>query len=232
MVNRNISASTSLRRPAKLSLPDLAYETIVEAIVDGRLGSGTRLSIDHLARELDMSNTPIREALSRAAAERLVNQQPNRGYTVAPLLSEDDYHHLFNVRHLLEVHALSVGALDTIDLSRLVTFNAKMAEASSGPSYREFSSFNKQDRDFHSALVRASGNPFLISAWDNLHFHLHVGRLYTGAGVIDRTEALEEHTAIIDALHGGDRQQVIEYLSRHIRQAEDRLKQLLHTEDA
>ena len=106
-----------------------------------------------------------------------------------------------------------------------------MAAASSGPSYREFSSFNRQDRDFHRALVGASSNPFLINAWDNLHFHLHVGRLYAGAGVIDRTEALDEHTAIIDALRSGDQRQAVESVSRHIRQAEDRLQHLLHTEE-
>ena len=227
----NIVSRSSLQRPAKLSLPDLAYETIVEAIVDGRLASGNRLSIDHLARELDMSNTPIREALSRVAADRLVSQQPNRGYTVTPMLSETEYHELFDVRHLIEVHALTVGALDSIDHSQLIALNAQMAAASSGPSYREFSSFNKQDRDFHRALVGASSNPFLINAWDNLHFHLHVGRLYAGAGVIDRTEALDEHAAIINALRSGDQRQAVESVSRHIRQAENRLRHLLHTEE-
>jgi DNA-binding GntR family transcriptional regulator len=231
MTGSDSHIAPALRRPAKLSLPDLAYETIVEAIIDGRLAPGTRLSIDYLARELDMSNTPIREALSRASAVRLVNQQPNRGYTVAPLLSEAEYHQLFDARHLIETYALEIGKLDTVDVAYLVALNAQMAEASTGPSYREFNIFNKQDGDFHRALVRASGNPFLINAWDNLHFHLQVGRLYTGAGVIDRREALEEHAAIIDAIHGGNRQQAVQLASRHIRHAEQRLKHLVHAEE-
>ena len=67
-----------LQRPERPSLVTLAYEAVVEAIVDRRLEPGSRISIESLADQLEMSTTPIREALMRTVAERLVIQDNNR----------------------------------------------------------------------------------------------------------------------------------------------------------
>ena len=77
------------------SLGKIAYEAIVEAILTDALPAGAQVSIDGAAKQLKMSNTPVREALSRLAAERLVMFSANRGYTVTPRITTDEYHQLF-----------------------------------------------------------------------------------------------------------------------------------------
>jgi DNA-binding GntR family transcriptional regulator len=72
-----------------------------------------------------------------------------------------------------------------------------------------------------------SGNRFLIEAWDNLHFHLHVGRLYAGTGVFDFREGLKEHRAIVDALAAGSKEEPIRLLKEHIKHAQSRLGVLI-----
>jgi DNA-binding GntR family transcriptional regulator len=220
-------AEQRLRRAEKLSLPDLAYESIVEAIIDGRLPPGSRLGIDELCRQLAMSNTPIREALSRVAAERLVIRETNKGFTVTPLLSETEYHQLFDVRHLLEIHAITLSDTGRPPIDQMADLVETMSALTPGRRYRDFREFNRADREFHRALVRMSGNTFLIRAWEDLHFHLHVGRLYTGAGIIDYGDALGEHAAILDALRTGDKEQIVDRVSQHIKRAESRLSKLL-----
>ncbi len=216
-----------LRRRSRSSLADLAYEAIVEAIFEGHLPPATPLTIDALARDLTMSNTPLREALTRLTAERLVVFSANRGYRVAPRLTEAGYHHLFEVRSLFELHALGGDALDPAVADRLAATLDQMEAVDPGPDYRAYKTFNQADRAFHRALVGMSDNEFLIRAWTDLHFHLHVGRLYAGAGIIDHDAGGREHRTILAALRAGDQAEVIRRDALHIQRAERRLAPLL-----
>jgi DNA-binding GntR family transcriptional regulator len=64
------SMYNSLTRQKHQSLADIAYTALVSAIVNQDFEPGLQLSIDGLARQLSMSNTPVREALMRAHGER------------------------------------------------------------------------------------------------------------------------------------------------------------------
>ncbi len=146
---------------------------------------------------------------------------------VAPLLSERAYHQLFEVRHLLEIHALTTSDLEAVDVEQLSNLVKAMSAQSHGPRYWDFKAFNRLDRAFHRTLVGHSGNSFLIVAWEELHFHLHVGRLYTDQGVIDFSTALREHAGIVEAIQAQDRPLLLDRASQHITHAEQRLKPLL-----
>jgi hypothetical protein len=91
--------------PARASLVDLAYESLLEAIFDRQIEPGARLGIDVLADQLDMSITPVREALNRLTTQGLVTQAANRGFAVAPTLSTTEFHSLFAARRVIEVAA-------------------------------------------------------------------------------------------------------------------------------
>jgi DNA-binding GntR family transcriptional regulator len=217
-----------VQRRTRTSLVDLAYEAIAEAIIDRRFDPGEKLNIDGLAEELDMSNTPVREALARLATERLVIQDSHhRSYMVAPVLNQVEYNQLFNVRYLLEVYALEVAQIDPAAIEELEGIVAQMPFMDTGPIYHDYKDFIHADKHFHQILVRMSGNRFLIEAWDNLHFHLHVGRLYAGTGVFDFREGLKEHRAIVDALAAGSKEEPIRLLKEHIKHAQSRLGVLI-----
>src|SRR5215213_4192348 len=102
--SRQKSNYSALSRPQHQSLADIAYNALVKAIVNQDFEPGAPLSIDGLADQLKMSNTPVREALMRANGERLVRQKTNHGFVVAALLTLPELRQLFEVRHLLEVH--------------------------------------------------------------------------------------------------------------------------------
>jgi DNA-binding GntR family transcriptional regulator len=111
---------TALKRQPYLSLTDIAYNTLLEAIINQDFQPGASISIDSLARQLNMSNTPVREALMRANGERLVSQKTNHGFVVANILTPTELHHLFDVRHILETHALTEANI-TPDTVKTVT---------------------------------------------------------------------------------------------------------------
>ena len=209
------------------SLGKIAYEAIVEGILKGVLPAGTQISIDGAARQLKMSNTPVREALSRLAAERLVLFSANRGYTVTPQITADEYHQLFEARRTLELASIKSAIIEPTAIDKIASILQRLATTETGVEYRQYRSFNQADREFHLAFVSGSQNRFLRQAWEQLHFHLHVGRLYAGAGVIDSQEAYTEHEAIFKALKEGNRKELLQRMGDHIKNAESRLRRLV-----
>ena len=218
---------TMLKRQSYLSLTDIAYNSLIEAIINQGFQPGAPISIDSLARQLNMSNTPVREALMRAHGERLVMQKTNHGFVVANILTPVELHQLFDVRHVLEIHALTEANISAESVETVTALVAQMQISSDGKIYDDFRDYMVLDNQFHYALVKLADNSFLSDAWDDLHVHLHLSRLYTGVGLFDRDHSTKEHQAIVAALQQGDKKKAITLLSQHIKRVEKRMLSFL-----
>ncbi|WP_195760682.1 GntR family transcriptional regulator [Agromyces kandeliae] len=223
-------------RPSRPSRVDEAFDFIAERIFAQDVRPGDFLRIDAIAGELDMSITPVREALNRIAAVGLAQADANRGYRVAPLLDTSAFHRLFSARHAIEMAAARgtddqpnrwVRDLDRADVDRLGELVDRMGTIEHDSSYQQYSEYSRLDGLLHREFMRLSGNEFLLTAWQSLHFHMHVSRLYTGVGVIDFDEAQAEHHALVDALRERDGELFVFLCDKHIRRAEQRLSHLL-----
>ncbi len=228
MANRSSEPNySSLRRPEHLSLVDIVYNVLVEAIVNQEFRPGAQISIDSLAKQLNMSNTPVREALMRAKGERLVEQKTNRGFVVAGILTPDALREMFDVRHMLETHAANAALITDEAVQELTRLLQHMSSATDGAVYVDFKEFLALDHQFHRVLVGLANNSFLLKAWEDLHVHLHLSRLYIGVGLIDRDDALQEHQGILAAVREKDPNRVAVLLSQHIKRVEARLGMFL-----
>lgn len=222
---------TSPVRVARLrsspSLVDIAYEALVKAIVDQQLRPGERMTIDQIAQDLGVSITPVREALMRVAADGLLVQTRNRGFTVPPLLTRTSYHQLFAVRRLLEVHAAANAEPSVEELSALDRAVKRMRALKPSVDYARYRRFNELDHSFHQGVIALAHNPYIDEAWRDLHFHLQMCRLYAGQGVIDHDAAVSEHAAILEVLQKGRGKSAAEAVQAHVDGAEQRLLVLL-----
>ncbi|MFV2022260.1 GntR family transcriptional regulator [Micromonospora sp. LOL_023] len=98
-------------RPARrLTLTDDVYETIRAQVMDHVVAPGARINIDALARGLQVSPTPVREALARLEADGLIRKRPLAGYTATPLLTRDEFEELVEMRLILETAAARLAA--------------------------------------------------------------------------------------------------------------------------
>jgi DNA-binding GntR family transcriptional regulator len=226
MANRQSNYS-KLKRPEHFSLVDIVYNVLVEAIVNQEFKPGAQISIDSVAKQLHMSNTPVREALMRAKGERLVEQKTNRGFVVAGILTPHALHEMFEVRHVLEIHAAKAGSITDEAIYELTQLAQQMSSATDGAVYVDFKEFLALDHRFHRTLVGLANNSFLLKAWEDLHVHLHLSRLYTGVGLMDRDDALAEHGGILGAVQKRDKDQVVMLLGQHIRRVEARMGMFL-----
>ena len=117
-----------LRRPARLG--DAVYAAIFERIMALEVVPGERISVDAVARQLGVSQTPIREAMARLESEGLVRKTPLVGYSATPRLSPPELADLFEMRLQLEPFAARKCAALMPDavIEQLETLCREMAE--------------------------------------------------------------------------------------------------------
>ncbi len=152
------------RRAKRSTLAEQTYDALREQIVDQKLLPGTRLNIDALAREMEVSSSPIREALVRLEAERLIVSELYTGYSVAPHPTAQYLSALLDYRILVEGYCADIGARERSPLiiGGLRRELKKMSEAPKiGQHYREFKRFVGADAKFHQILVESAHNPVI-----------------------------------------------------------------------
>jgi len=141
----------TIRTPAE-SIPvrERAYEHLKASILSGRCNPGERLAEEHLAKELGISRTPIREALHKLESEGLIKPLASRGF-VASQDSQEDVEELFEIRAVLEGYALRVicGRITDAVLAQLEDTVEKAEEALRRHGLDEIFQWNTR---FHDTL--------------------------------------------------------------------------------
>jgi DNA-binding GntR family transcriptional regulator len=221
---RSTAGGTIIRR----TLSDQTYEALKERILDQTLEPGARLNIDSLSRELGVSSSPIREALARLEAEKLVVSELYSGYAVAPKPSGVYLADLLQYRLVIEAHCALVGApkRDKSILSQMRQAYDRMAAIPRiSTRYREHRRFVQADADFHQALVDSCGNQVMSSTYGSLHALLIQSRLYRNreGGSAPSTEVMQEHRAILDAFEAGNGEAAAQALRAHLEGGRRRL---------
>lgn len=207
-----------------VSVVDGVYDNIYERLMSLDIAPGARIAIDALARELDVSQTPVREALSRLEREGLVRKAHLVGYSAAPQLTRKQFDDLYQFRLLLEPEGARLAALNMTP-EALATIEAAAADMQNGgaPVDRNsrYSRFARADAHFHDAILRVAGNTVMRQSLSGRHVHLHIFRLMFHVRVT--AEALEEHERIVAAFHARDAAAADLAMRDHIRRSYDRL---------
>jgi len=207
------------------ALTDRVYEKLRSRIIDLQLAPGKRLNVGRLKEELGVSHTPIREALNRLVSERLVTVAPYRGFTVAPLLDADGVAQLLDARLVIEKGAIerAVTAIAPEQLAELNRVTAELDELA-GEQILDVAAFNALDAKFHRLTIAASGNPFLLNAFDDLRVHIQLARYYRGRSVGDARQAQAEHRRLFAALSDRDADAALQAVVDHMHGVYDRLR--------
>ncbi|WP_457948497.1 GntR family transcriptional regulator [Pseudarthrobacter sp. alpha12b] len=199
-------------------LADHVYEALLVALMDGRLEAGTPVSIDGMARELDVSPTPVREALARLEATGMVRRMALRGYRVAPLFSPEELADLMDARLVIEPANAFMACkhADPKLTAQLEQAIEDLKAAPRGPSFAEFRAYWEADERFHRLIAESADNQFLLSAYNALGGQVQRFRFFGGLGVTDADYAIAEHTEILRAFEAGDaglaRQKMIDHI--------------------
>jgi DNA-binding GntR family transcriptional regulator len=186
---------TIVRRP---NLSDSITSRLRAWVLDGRLQAGERINEVHLAAELGVSRTPLREALARLVAEGAVTLRPRHGYYVCPL-SRSEFEQIYPVRALLDPEALRLAGVPSAKrMARLEALNHKLREMTDSEEAIA------RDDAWHLELVADCPNRVLI---DLIRQFMQRTRRYELALMRERRQllrAIADHDDILRALKAGD----------------------------
>lgn len=182
------------------SLREQIREHIVEGVVSGRWKPGERIVERRIAVELEVSQTPVREALRELESMRLIESAPNKGVRVRDLTAAD-LEEIYPVRAGLEQIAAELAAPRLAeDVSALEPHVAALREADAkgdgGAQVRHTVAF-------HRELVRASGNSVLLHTWESLGIEIYTSLAIRWLGTRQQSYA-EEHADIVGAFRRRD----------------------------
>lgn len=215
-------ATSPIRRPAGLASE--IYDTIFSQLMALKIPPGSRITVDTLAREFGVSQTPIREALGRLEGEGLVIKTHLMGYSAAPQLTRDQFSELYELRLLVEPDAARrlVANLNDTNLTELTEAAGVMAARSNKTDERaRYSEFARQDAIFHDLILKEAGNQLVRDILAHQHVHFHIFRLLFHSRVTE--EALAEHEAIITAFEHRDADAAERAMRVHIERSRDRI---------
>lgn len=205
-------SAPTLRRTADTA-PHV-FQRLVEAILKGEFSGGQPLREAALARAWKVSRTPLREAVRRAAETGLLILRPNQAPLVRSL-SLDDVRSLYDLREVLELHALQRAWPHLVGRQ-----GARIAAQARGVALRrpQWEARCLQfDLDLHHWWTDLCGNPWLKADLGRHFQFLRIFQLWVGRDPAALVESYREHLVILKAVRGHDLKAAGEALRGHIR---------------
>jgi DNA-binding GntR family transcriptional regulator len=214
----------------KLKIPSnlttLAYNSIKEYILEGRLDEDSRLTEEFLSTQLGISKSPIREALNRLETEGLIRIEPRKGAYLRRL-SPEEVHDLYDLREALETHVMRTAKLTPAlfaELHQSLKRHRAFLKANDRTRYIE------EDVHFHASLANATTNAQLCAVLENIQNQIWLSRRKTYD--LSSSTAPGHHEAIVEALESKDRDKAEGIMREHIQNVRRHLVEFLQNRQA
>jgi DNA-binding GntR family transcriptional regulator len=175
---------------------DKIRDAIVTRILDGSYAPGVRLIELNLAREFNVSQAPVREALRELEAHGLVESERYRGTRVRSADARD-LREIYQLRAALEEHAAQLAV--PVAPEALATLAAILENMHATAAAGDIGHYARLAISFHRMVVELSGNRLFLKSWDGLHLDVpaRIASFYVGDRIRDYADA---HDAILQAL--------------------------------
>jgi len=225
--------STSLRKEV-VSASDQAYNGIINLVLNLELRPGERTSVNLLATRLNLGRTPVKEAITRLQTEGLLSVAGRSG-TMVNLINRDETEQLFALRRALEDFAADYAVKNvTVDqLRRLRQLTQSMRQHTFDPHnlIRSEAGFVRDNAEFHTVIVAASGNNFLLRIYSQIQIQLQIVTYLVRRGYDPKgTERRQrEHEDILKAMTTRNSKLLKATLKAHARTTEEAILETLET---
>ncbi|MBL1375819.1 GntR family transcriptional regulator [Zobellella denitrificans] len=214
----NTLGRNSLRRR---SLHEEVADCVRTMIIEGELKEGERINEPALCKQLDISRTPLREALKVLNSEGMVTIEPNRGARVSTITPEEIREH-FEVICSLERRAAELAAqrATEAELTRLGQLQDKLEQYHQEQDKHQYFEINQH---IHRLIIELAGNETLTQLHHQLMNRVSRGR-YLAIGFHHRwEESVTEHRALLEALQARDGERAGRILAEHVMHTGDLL---------
>ena len=190
-----------------------------DMLVEGAIAPAAKLNERELAEHLQVSRTPLREAIKMLAAEGLVELLPNRG-AVAVSLSEQDVLHTFELMAGLEAMSGELAALRITD-AQLTEIKALHFEMLAAHARSDLPAYYRINQHIHRAINRAAANPVLEQTYNQVNARLQALRFRSNQDSVKWNRAVKEHDQMVQALAARDSAGLRKILLDHLTRKRD-----------
>jgi len=190
------------------------YHAVVEIIVSGGMECGSPLRPDAIARQLEVSTTPVREALHRLEGDGLAVKVPNRGWFVREF-TRDQIRELYEMRAALECFGVRL-ACRRITAEELAALRDLQKTGEAALAAGDMDRYRIYNRDLHAAIMRAARHTCLTTVMGQLRLQSEMLMAKT-IGISGRpVRAIDEHQHLIEAISHRDAAAAVALLEAHI----------------
>ncbi|MCD6032080.1 MAG: GntR family transcriptional regulator [Thermomicrobiales bacterium] len=218
----------ALLKTARVDRSDLeerVYSELRNRIMARDIPPGTTLTLRQVAEALEVSATPVRDALRRLNNDGLVRDGGKQGFSVIGLGAQDIVD-LFGARLAIEGYAARIAAaqLDRDRLRAEMTLLVTSFPATfEGDHYIDYERFQALDSAFHITIIEATGNARLVGMYQALNVHIHLARIYQREHEQRAIANHQEHLAIVTGLERGDPDATERAVEAHIVNVRDHI---------
>ena len=205
-------------QPQRKRLADDVYDQLVGAIMAGDITSDDVLVQEKLAAEMQISRTPVREALMRLEQEGVL-EVSKRGSFRLYQMSNEEVRELYQSRAAIEgqcarILAVRGSADDIAKLREIVTREESVTE-------RSAQAYFEANRNIHRAFVELAGNRFLLEMFDAIWGKAMAFCLFAAIENVDLEKSLGAHMELVDIIASGDKTAALEACIDHIQDGFD-----------
>jgi DNA-binding GntR family transcriptional regulator len=193
---------------------EIVYESLRKTIISGVIPVGERIVEKEYAERLNISRTPVREALRRLEMEELVEYLPRVGVVVKNITTEDVIE-VYKIRHSLEVLA-AVNAMENITTEEIKEIEELLDLTEQKNMENDIEEVIKLFGEFNSLIYKASRMKRLAGMIERLNEYLQRFRNISISEDIRREKALKEHRDILKAIVDRDRESIDEIIKKHL----------------
>lgn len=213
-------------QPARRRLADEVYQQLIDAIVGQEIGPEDQLVQEKLAAEMQISRTPVREALMRLEREGVL-QVSNRGSFSLYQMNDHEVRELYQARAAVEGQTARIlAATHTPEIIDLLRAYVAAEEDIQSESVQAYFTAN---RNIHRKFVEIAGNRFLLEMFDMIWGKAMAFRLFATIENVDLAKSLGDHMRLVDVIETGDRTETLEVFTQHIKDGFDLQIEGLHS---
>jgi len=205
------------------SISDQIFKHLFDKIQNGEVTADDRLVEWRVAKELNASRTPVREAFQRLEHEGLFERLPQGGMRLKPVTVRA-VNQIFDIRSLLEPYAVrlaceNISSEDILNLKQIIAASSEVIASESLEQEDKIRRLLKLNTEFHDIIYFSTDNPFLIQIITKLKsIVLHMRSL----GVREYSawqKAWDEHDMLISYLESGEKERAADLIKRHVENA-------------
>ncbi|MCK8824221.1 GntR family transcriptional regulator [Fuchsiella alkaliacetigena] len=201
------------------SLSEQVYEIIKNKIIYRELKPGERIIDKHLAEELDVSRSLVRQAFTILEKEELITSIPRSGFYVREI-TKQDVAEIYNIRKLLETYATEL-AVDKLSEEDIAEADEIFEKAKQDLEEGRVEKFIEADSKLHEILIDNCGNDRLKKMINKYNTHYIFYRIIDLSTVERAKEAYEEHYEIFKAVQKRDVEEAVRLMGEHVERARD-----------